>query len=249
MPVLSSLSGRDSGFHRAAVGPRRCPPKAEATGSNPVGHTNFIQENQYIERHRRRRWMMLKPTRPHRVHTAGRVVEHANEDLGLRWEWTKGNGDLPWRNHQERTCLDNPSLGVMAAVPDVAPLATSFFPREATQLDPSTASARARNLSTNAATSLPLAITTFAGGIGARSRICSDDNTDVDSCINRGGNSALSAGHAHMAPYSRDTIGPVNDEIMPLWFAGDRIADSRVEEIVPLRSAQRGAQISCVVVP
>ena len=76
--------------------------------------------------------MMLKPTRPHRVHTAGRVVEHANEDLGLRWEWTKGNGDLPWRNHQERTCLDNPSLGVMAAVPDVAPLATSFFPREAT---------------------------------------------------------------------------------------------------------------------
>ena len=32
--------------------------------------------------------------------------------------------------------------------------------------------------------------------------------------------SALSAGHAHMARYGRDTIGPVNDEIMPLWFAG-----------------------------
>ena len=60
---------------------------------------------------------------------------------------------------------------------------------------------------------------------------------------------ALSAGHAHMARYSRDAIRPVNDEIMPLWFAGDRIADSRVEEIVPLRSAQRGAQISCVFVP
>jgi hypothetical protein len=74
------------------------------------------------------------------------------------------------------------------------------------------------------------------------------DDAD-ESRVNYAGDSALSAGHAHMARYSRDTIRPVNDEIMPPWFAGDRIADSRVEEIVPLRSAQRGAQISCVFVP
>ena len=38
MPVLSSLSGREvNDIAQAAVGPRRCPPKAEATGSNPVG--------------------------------------------------------------------------------------------------------------------------------------------------------------------------------------------------------------------
>ena len=75
------------------------------------------------------------------------------------------------------------------------------------------------------------------------------DDTDIEARITYAGVFALSAGHAHMARYSRDTIRPVNDEIMPLWFAGDRIADSRVEEIVPLRSAQRGAQISCVFVP
>ena len=38
MPVLSSLSGREvNGIAQAAVWPRRRPPKAEATGSNPVG--------------------------------------------------------------------------------------------------------------------------------------------------------------------------------------------------------------------
>src|SRR6202041_2710168 len=37
-PVLSALSGHEvNDIAQAAVGPRRCPPKAEATGSNPFG--------------------------------------------------------------------------------------------------------------------------------------------------------------------------------------------------------------------
>ena len=38
MPVLSSLSGHEvNDIAQPALGPHRCPPKAEATGSNPVG--------------------------------------------------------------------------------------------------------------------------------------------------------------------------------------------------------------------
>ena len=42
-PVLSLLSGHEvSDIAQPAVGPRRCPPKAEATGSNAVGRANPI---------------------------------------------------------------------------------------------------------------------------------------------------------------------------------------------------------------
>jgi hypothetical protein len=43
MPVLSSLSGHEvNDIAQAALGPRSCPPKAEVTGSNPVGRANII---------------------------------------------------------------------------------------------------------------------------------------------------------------------------------------------------------------
>src|ERR1700690_3122347 len=45
MPVLSSLSGHEvNEIAQAAVGPRRCPPKAEATGSNPIGRANDFND-------------------------------------------------------------------------------------------------------------------------------------------------------------------------------------------------------------
>ena len=44
-------------------------------------------------------------------------------------------------------------------------------------------------------------------------------------------------------------IAAVNDEIMTLRLARDGLADCCNEEIVPLRSAQRRAQISRVFVP
>src|ERR1700733_14558329 len=44
-PVLSSLSGHEvNDIARAEVGPRRCPPKAEATGPNPVGRATSEQK-------------------------------------------------------------------------------------------------------------------------------------------------------------------------------------------------------------
>ena len=63
------------------------------------------------------------------------------------------------------------------------------------------------------------------------------------------GDSVLSAGHAHVAHYSGDTTGPVNDEIMAFGFAGDRLTDRRIEKTVPLRGAERGAQVGRVFVP
>ena len=48
--------------------------------------------------------------------------------------------------------------------------------------------------------------------------------------------------------HGRARIGPVDDEIMSLRFARDCLADRGIEEIVPLRGAQRGAQIGCVFV-
>ena len=48
-PVLSSLSGHEvNDLAQAAVGPRRCPPTAEATGSNPVGRAGR-DSNSYAE--------------------------------------------------------------------------------------------------------------------------------------------------------------------------------------------------------
>ena len=61
--------------------------------------------------------------------------------------------------------------------------------------------------------------------------------------------SPLPAGDAHVARYGRPIIRAVNDEIMALGFAGDRLADRRIEKHVPFRGAERGAQIGRVFVP
>src|SRR3984885_11949622 len=93
------------------------------------------------------------------------------------------------------------------------------------------------------------AVEAFAVFAAARSRIWSGDDTDVVSRVNRAGDYVLSPGHAHVARYSRDTIGPVNDEIMAFGFAGDRLSDRRIEKTIPFRGAEWGAQIGCVFVP
>src|ERR1700733_1036141 len=48
-PVLSSLSGHEvNEIAQPAVGPRRRPPKAEATGSNPVGRAMISISNAIV---------------------------------------------------------------------------------------------------------------------------------------------------------------------------------------------------------
>src|SRR5919197_2814744 len=56
----------------------------------------------------------------------------------------------------------------------------------------------------------------------------------------------LSAGYAHVAGECRPLVAAVDDEIVALGLARDRLRDGCIEEIVAFRGAQRGAQIGGV---
>src|SRR5262249_46903351 len=54
------------------------------------------------------------------------------------------------------------------------------------------------------------------------------------------------AGHAHVAGERRALVAPIDDEIVALGLARDRLCDRGVEQIVAFGGAQRGAQIGGV---
>ena len=69
--------------------------------------------------------------------------------------------------------------------------------------------------------------------VATRRKICSRDNY-IEPRVSRADDFASSAGYTHVARYSRDTMGPVNNEIMALRFVCDCLADRHLEEFVPL---------------
>src|SRR6185312_13756964 len=56
----------------------------------------------------------------------------------------------------------------------------------------------------------------------------------------------LAAGHVHVAGEGRALMAPVDDEIVALGLARDRLGDRGIEEIVAFGCAQRSAQIGGV---
>src|SRR5262249_58369977 len=57
----------------------------------------------------------------------------------------------------------------------------------------------------------------------------------------------LAAGDAHVAGEGRALVAAVDDEVVALGLAPDRLVDGGIERVVALRGAQRRAQIRRVV--
>src|SRR4051794_15859266 len=58
---------------------------------------------------------------------------------------------------------------------------------------------------------------------------------------------ALAARDAHMARNRRAVVPPVDDEIVALGLAGDRVLDGRIEELVAFRAAQGRPEIGRIL--
>src|SRR5262249_33840970 len=58
--------------------------------------------------------------------------------------------------------------------------------------------------------------------------------------------SRLSAGHAHMAGDGRTLVAAIDDEVVPLGLAADRLVNRSHEQVVGLRRTQWFAQIGRV---
>src|SRR5437870_4527563 len=60
---------------------------------------------------------------------------------------------------------------------------------------------------------------------------------------------ALSAGHAHVARHGGTVVRAVDDEVVTLGLARDRLGNRGMKEIVGFRGAKRGTQVGGVLLP